>query len=252
MGGMNHEVISYAALAAVLASPVVALFLQHSTRWIFLGGAGTDVAADRPLTIALGLLALGAAAIHFAVMPQHFEEFWASGVFFLVVASFQLVTGLAFVRGPSRAVALVGSIVNAGVVLVWLWSRLVAVPSGPHAGSVEPFGTADVIASAFEILIAAGLAVSVLSPGRAWLAQRRVAGASASLAILVLVGAIVPLTTAALAAPAHGHELGHRAGPAEAHPDDTAVGHTEEERAGPGGATEEAHSHETAGRREEE
>ncbi|MGH2679595.1 MAG: hypothetical protein ACRDG8_03800, partial [Actinomycetota bacterium] len=40
-------------------------------------------------------LSAGAAAIHFAVISTHFEEYWVFGAFFFVVAWFQAVSPLA-------------------------------------------------------------------------------------------------------------------------------------------------------------
>ena len=106
------------------------------------------------------LLTLGAAAIHFAVTPEHLEEFAPFGVFFLAVASLQAVIGVELVIRPSRRLALAGAAANAAVVAIWLISRLYGVPIGPEAGTPEAAGFADVLCSLMEAVSAVLLALA--------------------------------------------------------------------------------------------
>ena len=51
------------------------------------GSAGEEVRTLRPsLLLGLAALSVGAAAIHFAVVFEHFEEYTLYGVFFLVIS----------------------------------------------------------------------------------------------------------------------------------------------------------------------
>jgi hypothetical protein len=107
------------------------------------GGTGT-------LPVALAALSTGAATIHFAVVAQHFEEWWLTGVFFVVVAVLQLVWAVVALLRPSARLWLVGAIGNALVVVTWIVSRTTGVPVGPEAGEPEPVGFVDLLATGYE------------------------------------------------------------------------------------------------------
>ena len=77
------------------------------------------------------LLMLGAAAIHFAVTPEHLDEYVPFGVFFLAVGSIQALIGIELLVRPSRRVAFGGAAVNGVLVTIWFPSRTRGVPIGP-------------------------------------------------------------------------------------------------------------------------
>jgi hypothetical protein len=62
----------------------------------------------------LSLLSGSSAAIHFAVIGGHFDEYWVFGVFFLVIARFQAAWAVLIVAYPSRPMLLIGAIVDGG------------------------------------------------------------------------------------------------------------------------------------------
>lgn len=97
------------------------------------------------------LLSLGAASFHFAVAPEHFAEFAAFGWFFVVVAWLQAAWALAAIATPRRWLFDFGIVLNAGLVGIWLWTRLVAVPLGPGTGAPEQFGAVDIVTSVMEL-----------------------------------------------------------------------------------------------------
>jgi hypothetical protein len=111
---------------------------------------------------ALAALSMAAAAIHFAVMGEHFAEYVAFGVFFSVVAWFQALWAVDVIVASSRGLLLVGLVGNALVVLVWLSSRTIGLPIGPEAGAAEDAGFVDVLATILEMAIVAGTAMLVL------------------------------------------------------------------------------------------
>ena len=121
----------------------------------------------------LGLLALcsaGAAVIHAVVCPEHFREFVAFGVFFLVVAAaLQGVWAVAVVLRPTRRLLMVGAAGNAVVVLVWAVSRTAGLPIGPEVWHPEAISALDVVATLLEAGLVLG--ASIL------LARRDVTGA---------------------------------------------------------------------------
>lgn len=99
-----------------------------------------------------GLTSAGAAGVHFLVMPEHFEESWLYGVFFLVTATAQLGYAALILRRPSRPLFAAGLAGAVMILALWLVTRLVEVPLGPGAGKVEAFSGLDILASSFEFV----------------------------------------------------------------------------------------------------
>ena len=82
----------------------------------------------------------GAAAIHFAVLGEHFDESWLYGIFFAVVAWLQVAWALAALRQPSARLYWAGAAGNAAVIATWAVTRTLGVPlahtpSPPSASS---------------------------------------------------------------------------------------------------------------------
>lgn len=105
----------------------------------------------------LAILSFGAAAIHFAVSPDHFGEWVPYGIAFACLAWFQLLWAATYLVGRAWPWAAAAVVVNAGAVIVWVWSRTIGLPIGPDPGSPEPVGFADALSSAFEALLVLGL-----------------------------------------------------------------------------------------------
>jgi hypothetical protein len=108
------------------------------------------------LRLLIALASAGAATIHFAVIAQHFEEYWLFGFFFVGVAVLQLAWALVVVLRPSLRLYLAGAAGNGVVAATWLVSRTTGLPLGPEAGEPEAVGIADTVATVFEVLIVAG------------------------------------------------------------------------------------------------
>jgi len=125
--------------------------------------ARTD--ADPTVSVAqvsLAALSMAAAAIHFAVMEEHFAEYVAFGVFFSVVAWLQAIWAVGVIVLPSRRLLLAGLVGNTLVILVWLVSRTAGLPIGPEAGTPEPAAFVDVLSTILEVGIVAGTALLLL------------------------------------------------------------------------------------------
>lgn len=125
--------------------------------------ARTD--ADPTVSVAqvsLAALSMAAAAIHFAVMEEHFAEYMAFGVFFSVVAWLQAIWAVGVIVLPSRRFLLAGLVGNTLVILVWLVSRTAGLPIGPEAGTPEPAAFVDVLSTILEVGIVAGTALLLL------------------------------------------------------------------------------------------
>jgi hypothetical protein len=122
-------------------------------------------ATDRPKGVlyTVATLSLLAGLIHLWVMPEHFQEWWGYGTFFMVAALAQVVYVPLLLRWPNRSVLLLGIAGNSVIVLLYLFTRVVGVPLfGPEAGEVEEVGIIDVCATASEAAIVVALGVLLL------------------------------------------------------------------------------------------
>jgi hypothetical protein len=181
-----------------MATPVVARFRDPGAE-----------AGSRRWVILLGIMSMAAAAIHFAVMGEHFAEYLAFGVFFSVVAWAQALWAVGVIVRPSRRLLLVGLVGNALVILVWLTSRSTGLPIGPEAGAAEPAAFVDVLSTLLEMAIVAGTAM--LLRGRPTSSMH---GLPVWLGLAGLVVVLAVLTTWSVAAGAtsggeHGSDHGH-------------------------------------------
>ena len=100
-----------------------------------------------------------AAGIHFAVAPEHFQEWWGFGTFFVVSGTAQL----AWASFPAKAWIGIGG--NALFIALWALSRTKGLPFGPDAGTPEAIGSIDVASVLLELtavvaLVANGFALS--------------------------------------------------------------------------------------------
>ena len=134
--------------------------------------------AAHPVALGLAWLSLGAALVHFAVIQEHFAEFWAYGVFFIVVATSQLGWAILMVVRPIRPLLVAGAIGNAAVIAAWVVTRTYGALVGPEASEPAEAGFGDIVNTVFEALIVLG-AVLLL---RRWRVHRPEAAAEAAAA----------------------------------------------------------------------
>src|SRR5580698_1078379 len=172
---------------------------------------GTEVRSSpstaRPLLLgALAALSAGAAAIHFAVIFEHFDEYSLYGVFFLVLAWSQLVWPVVLVALSLAARRLatwlwLGIAGNAIVLVIYFSSRSIGLPIGPDTKSVEAWGGLDLVCSIEEILLIVIAAAILARPGL--LARPvRFRSQARSLASLLAAPVVVVAATAAVMTPA--------------------------------------------------
>jgi hypothetical protein len=152
------------------------------------------------LLSSLAALSVGAAAIHFAVVFEHFTEYTLYGVFFLVISWAQVIWPAVLFWRPSRLWLWLGIVGNAIVIAVYVASRTVGLPFGPDLHSAESVGALDVVSCVLEFGIIVACAALLWRPS---LADRPVArrGALASAAALVAVPAVVIAATTAVMTP---------------------------------------------------
>ncbi len=174
-----------------------------------LGGMSTRVLEDkevgtRPPTVrpyllgGLASLSVGAAAIHFAVVFEHFAEYTLYGVFFLMISWAQLIWPVVLIWRPSRLWLWLGIAGNAVVIAVYIASRTIGLPFGPDLHNPESVGALDVVSCVLEFGLIVGCAALLWRPS---FADRPVArrGAFARAAALIAVPvAVIAATTAVM------------------------------------------------------
>ena len=105
------------------------------------------------LRYAVASAAAGAAAIHYAVVAEHFEEWWGFGLFFALSALAQLLWAMLVVTSRSRLLIWCGVVGNAAIVVLWIATRTVGTLVGPEPDTPEPAAVADSVATALELAI---------------------------------------------------------------------------------------------------
>jgi hypothetical protein len=113
---------------------------------------GSRLAEGDAVLAASAVLTLGAAAIHAAVIGDHFEESGLFGTFFVLATLLQLGWAAGVFIVPSRALVVLGAAGNTAIILVWILSRTSGLPVGPEPWTPESVGKLDLFASMFEAL----------------------------------------------------------------------------------------------------
>jgi hypothetical protein len=149
----------------------------------------------------LAALSVGAAAIHFAVVFEHFAEYTLYGVFFLAIAWAQLIWPTVLMLRPSRLWLWLGIAGNAIVLGVYVASRTVGLPFGPDLHHAESVGALDIVSCVLQFALIVGCAALLWRPSLMDRPMPR-RGAVASVAGLVAVPALVIAATTAVMTPA--------------------------------------------------
>jgi hypothetical protein len=114
-------------------------------------------------------LSLLAAWVHLAYTSSHWRDWWAYGAFFLVTGLGQGLLAAALLRWPRHWTALIGIAGNLAIVGMYVQSRTIGVPLGPHAGVAEQTGAVDLATTGVEIATVALLLALVGSRTRRWI-----------------------------------------------------------------------------------
>jgi hypothetical protein len=156
-------------------------------------------ATARPYILgALASLSAAAAAIHFAVVFEHFEDYLLYGVFFLVLAWAQLIWPAVLLWRPSRLWLWLGMAGNAVVLVVYVASRTVGLPFGPDLHHPEQVGALDVMSCVLGFALVAGCAALLWRPSLADRPVRRRDGIAAAAALLAVPVLVIAATAAVM------------------------------------------------------
>lgn len=134
--------------------------MKHQS--IAINAAGmSGVREDRSLYWAAVSSAL-AGVIHAWFAPEHFEEWFGYGAFFVTVAAAQFIFAVLLLhRQPTRRLLLAGVIGNALILMLYVLTRTLGIPIGPQAGEIEAFGMLDALATISEAILIAYLLLLV-------------------------------------------------------------------------------------------
>jgi hypothetical protein len=119
--------------------------------------------------LAAALLSLFAGWVHLAYTSSHWRDWWAYGLFFLATGIGQALLAPVLLRWPKPWVALAGIAGNLAIVGMFVQSRTIGVPLGPHTGVAERTGVIDLATTGAEIATVALLLVLVGSRTRRWI-----------------------------------------------------------------------------------
>lgn len=163
--------------------------------------AGRRFGGRTPRGLAVAL-SFASGLMHAWVVRDHAAHWWVYGVFFVGLAVAQAAYALLLWRTavPARGLLASGILGNLAIMGVYLWSRAVAVPFGPHAGRPEPVGALDLAS-----LLAEGAVVGILA---AMLVRAPRAGSvdgSRRPLLRPIAVTLVLLSWTAAAGPAAGH-----------------------------------------------
>ena len=165
--------------------------------------AGNDVDTG-PVTVrpyllgGMAALSVGAAAIHFAVVFEHFAQYALYGVFFLVISWAQTIWSAVLLWRPSRLWLWLGIAGNAVVIAVYAGSRTVGLPFGPDLHHAEPVGALDLVSCVLEFGLIAACAVLLWRPSVADRPLMRRGALARVAALAVAPVAVIAATTAVM------------------------------------------------------
>lgn len=114
--------------------------------------------------LAVAAAAAASALVHFAVSPEHFDEWWGFGLFFVLCGEVQLGWALLLGRRRGRRMLAAGVAGSLFLVLVWGVSRTSGLPFGPEPGVAEAVGVPDLVSVGLELVTAAACTWALLAP----------------------------------------------------------------------------------------
>lgn len=113
---------------------------------------GVSEYGRRALLNSAALLTLAAAAIHFAVVPEHLREFTLYGALFICLGLAQAGLVVALVIRPSRRLFGLAAAGTLAVISLYVVSRTTGLPIAPQPWRPEPVGFVDVVCTLLEVV----------------------------------------------------------------------------------------------------
>jgi hypothetical protein len=153
-GGTAHASALLSQHAAhLLAVGIPVALLLIGLTWDSLRTSWHRALPSSSALVVAAAASVAAAGVHVRVFPEHLAESALYGAFFACAAVAQLVGAWLLLRQRSRALVALVAAGNAAIIVLWLITRLVVVPLGPGAGTVEPFQAIDITAGLLEGVI---------------------------------------------------------------------------------------------------
>lgn len=112
------------------------------------------------------LLTLGAAAIHFAAVPAHFDEFLLYAIFFVCLGAAQVALAVGLLIAPSRRLYIAGLAGTVTVIAIWLASRTTGLPIAPVPWRPEQMAFPDFAATLMEAITCLLFVLRLRRPAR--------------------------------------------------------------------------------------
>ena len=160
LDGGDHPTVSIGgAMVLAAAGTLWALVLIDQQ-------AAPRLAATSPVLLVLTWASVQAGLVHFAVVPQHFEEFWLYGLFFIVVGLAQIASVYLVIKLPLRPVLVVIALGNLAVAVVWAVTRTYGAVVGPDATKPARAGFGDIVSSVLEVVVSVAALMLVARPDR--------------------------------------------------------------------------------------
>jgi hypothetical protein len=115
----------------------------------------------RQVRFVTAICSFGAALLHVLAMIDHRSEPTLARSF-LAIAAIQVVWGVLLIVDPRKLFVLAGTLVTAGAITVWVFSRTKGISWFPGLDHVEPLGWRDVVTQFYQLLAVAGGAILLL------------------------------------------------------------------------------------------
>lgn len=104
----------------------ISTFVNSAGGEALTANASRLAAPSKVILYPIAAFSLIAALVHLWAAPEHFQEGWGYGTFFLIIALAQGLYGVLLVRWPNQKLLLAGILGNSAIILVYL----LASPSG--------------------------------------------------------------------------------------------------------------------------
>lgn len=105
---------------------------------------------------------------HMAYMSSHWREWWAYGAFFLAAGLGQAAYAAVLLRWPRPWVAFGGIVANIAIVALYVDTRTIGVPAGPHVNTIEHAAAGDLLTTFDEVILIGVLLALVGATARRW------------------------------------------------------------------------------------